>query len=252
MKRPVALVLGGAKTVWRDLERAQTLTEGLDTIIVASNHAGIHYPGLIDAWATLHHERFADWRAERAGAGRATDYRAFIHAKHRDCPWAEVVPERWSGSSGLYAAQVALEMLRVCGVVLCGVPMDADAGHIARPGPWSDPEKFRPGFDAARRENAPIRSMSGWSADLLGRADGAWLSVVTGAFAPPRPAIVESVAMHIRFTADHDYTPTGDQRITIAYKAGMEETVRRECGDEAVRLGRAVEIAPPKRRKAKA
>ncbi|MBD0416509.1 hypothetical protein [Oryzicola mucosus] len=55
----------------------------------------------------------------------------------------------------------------------------------------------------------------------------------------------------VRFTDDFDYRPRFG--VTIAYKKGMEETVRRECADEAIAKGVAKEINPPRReRKAKA
>lgn len=59
-----------------------------------------------------------------------------------------------------------------------------------------------------------------------------------------RAGKLENDAMHVRFLADYDYTPSADRRITIAYKAGQERSVRRECGEAAIALGRAEEIAP--------
>lgn len=44
----------------------------------------------------------------------------------------------------------------------------------------------------------------------------------------------------VRFTGDFDYRPTGGK--TIEYKAGMELTVRRECADEAIAGGKAIEV----------
>lgn len=44
----------------------------------------------------------------------------------------------------------------------------------------------------------------------------------------------------VRFKDDFDYRPTGGK--TIEYKAGMELTVRRECADEAIAAGKAVEV----------
>ena len=49
----------------------------------------------------------------------------------------------------------------------------------------------------------------------------------------------------VRFTDNFDYRPT--RVSTIAYKKGMELTVRRECADEAVAKGKAVEVDPPRR-----
>lgn len=52
----------------------------------------------------------------------------------------------------------------------------------------------------------------------------------------------------VLFTADHDFR-TGALEVaqTIAYRAGMRCSVLRECADQAVGLGRAVEIKTPKR-----
>lgn len=44
----------------------------------------------------------------------------------------------------------------------------------------------------------------------------------------------------VRFTADFDYKPTPST--TIAYRAGQEYVVRRECADRAVKLGKAVAV----------
>lgn len=44
----------------------------------------------------------------------------------------------------------------------------------------------------------------------------------------------------VRFTADFDYKPTS--QVTVAYLAGMEKTVKRECADQAIAQGKAEEI----------
>jgi hypothetical protein len=50
----------------------------------------------------------------------------------------------------------------------------------------------------------------------------------------------------VRFTADFDYRPI--PQVTIGYLAGMEETVKRECADQAIAAGKAVLIKPPGRK----
>lgn len=50
--------------------------------------------------------------------------------------------------------------------------------------------------------------------------------------------------MRVRFTKDYDYTPSGERRVLIAYKAGMELTVKREAGEAAIAAGRAKEVEP--------
>jgi len=168
----IAAVLGGARGVWAELAELETLIGRRPDLIVGTNDAGVIYPGHLDAWATLHHERFSEWRRRRTGN---QDYRAFVHAPLSGLT-AEVVRERWSGSSGLFAAQIALQKLGARGVVLCGVPLDAERAHFFNGAPWSDADVFRRGLEAALpviRDCA--RSMSGWTRDLLGAPDAQWL-----------------------------------------------------------------------------
>lgn len=50
--------------------------------------------------------------------------------------------------------------------------------------------------------------------------------------------------MRVQFSKDYDYTPSGERRVTIAYKAGMELTVKREAGEAAIAAHCAQEIQP--------
>ena len=170
----IALCLGGAKTVWGDLRAAQTLLGEREHVMVACNYAGIAYPGHLDAWATLHPERFDEWRRERARVGRNTDYRAFAHTVGGEEP-LEVLAYRLYGSSGLYAAQVALEAMDARGAILCGMPMDDTGSHIHWQGAWAACHHYQAAFAAAEKAGMPIRSMSGWSAELFNRPNAAWI-----------------------------------------------------------------------------
>lgn len=49
----------------------------------------------------------------------------------------------------------------------------------------------------------------------------------------------------VRFLHDFDYKPT--TQVTIAYRAGMERTVRRECADKAVSAGKGQVIRNPRK-----
>ena len=48
--------------------------------------------------------------------------------------------------------------------------------------------------------------------------------------------------MRIKFNANYDYTPSGERRVTIAYKAGTTLTVKREAGEAAIAAGAGVEV----------
>lgn len=54
--------------------------------------------------------------------------------------------------------------------------------------------------------------------------------------------------MRVRFLRDRLWTPREDRRLTVAYKAGMELTVKRSWGDQMVSEGVAEEIEAPSRR----
>lgn len=170
----VAAVLGGAGGVWEELATLREMMGASPDIIVATNDAGTVYPGRLDGWATLHHEKLAKWQALR---GRR-DYRAFTIKGHWDLDeTVEIVPERWKGSSGLYAAQIALDAFGAGQVVLCGVPLWPTNGHFFSPTKvWPEAELYRRGFKAALPViRGSVRSMSGWTRELLGGPTPEWL-----------------------------------------------------------------------------
>lgn len=179
----IAICLGGAQNVWADYVAAKKIVGGEPHFMVACNFAGIHYDGRLDVFATLHHEMFRPWRQQRAEKGFNTDYRPVIHEKSRFVPDAEIVPHGWYGSSGLYMAQVAFELLGASGAILCGVPMEAEGMHIHWPGEWQHKHtpRYREGFEQAKAEGANIRSMSGWTRGLFGAPTPSWLAETTGA-----------------------------------------------------------------------
>ena len=169
----IAAVLGGASGVWADLVALKAIRP--PDLIIACNDAGASYPGKLDGWATLHAEKLSGWMERRSDQ----DYRAFSIKGHWDHDSrVEIVRERWAGSSGLYAAQVAMEVLGASGVVLCGVPLDAGKGHFFEPGkPWPEAELYRAGFRAALPViRDTVRSMSGWTRELLGAPSPEWLN----------------------------------------------------------------------------
>lgn len=53
--------------------------------------------------------------------------------------------------------------------------------------------------------------------------------------------------MRVRFLRDRDWTPAVDRRVTYAFAAGSEATVKRSWGDQMVAEGVAEEIAAPPR-----
>lgn len=182
----IALVLGGAPSVWSDVADAKALLNGRRHITVACNDAGAKYDGHLDAFVSLHPEHLERWAKERTGN---QDYRRFRPVVFSG-PAAEVVEERWPGSSGLYALQVALMEMGAAAAILCGVPMDQQAGHFTHDGPWAATTSYRQDFIAALPHlGARTRSMGGWTGELFGRPTPTWIAAAGAArpLAPPRP-----------------------------------------------------------------
>lgn len=183
-----ALVIGCAANVWKEVRKARDLC-GYDAVYCVKM-AGIHYNGGYFTWVGLHPEWQAKYSAERealgkhmlfetvappeselgtAGKGAKIDRRVSYRYPEMDS----------SASSGGYAAKIAIEdgFERV---VLAGVPMIGDDGHFARGKPWLQRDSFTIGFKKSVPHFAGrVRSMSGWTAELLGSPDPAWLNGAT-------------------------------------------------------------------------
>lgn len=167
----IAVVLGGAAGNWAELAAASHIAPV--RYLVAVNDAACHYPGEIDAFVTLHPEKLSGWLGARRTAGLPEPGRIVSHVA---APLVtEVVDYQWpgqpgSGSSGLFAAKIALERTDLP-VVLCGVPMQSDRAHFFNDQPWGERNQFVKAWEWAHQAGrlARVKSMSGWTAELLGR-----------------------------------------------------------------------------------
>lgn len=147
--------------------------------VVACNDAGTVWPGNLAAWVSLHPQHFVvkKWLADRHGPPAK---RIFAHpaadkpVQRGNYPAGiEFTPYQFpgqdrSGSSGLFAAKVALIDLGFDRVVLCGVPMDKRP-HFFDRDDWKAAEGFRSAWLAVPQEYRDrMRSLSGWTKVLLG------------------------------------------------------------------------------------
>ena len=151
-----AAVLGSASCLGDDIMRLLDFGPW-GGLVIAVNETGVFYTGHIDHWVTLHGEKLDWWREHRTVGNQ--DY----------VPW--VVPS-CDGSSGAAAVLVARDELQCERIVLCGVPMD-NSRHIRR-GPWSAYDNHRAWWE--RSDLTAVRSMSGWTRELLGAPTRAWLN----------------------------------------------------------------------------
>ena len=164
------IALGGAECVWRDYKKARTLCPHTD--VGAVNEAGINYEGRLTLWATLHPEKAAKWHKAREQAGRNSDFLAVSHKRVAGARVDEIYPETSKGSSGLYLCEIAIA-LGYQRIIVCGMPMD-DRPHFFDEKRWMDFRAYRKGWLQA---SSKIRSMSGWTREVLGAPDNAWLAV---------------------------------------------------------------------------
>lgn len=179
-----ALVLGGADCRMEDVATLEALTGPWSGIVVAVNDAGADWPWTLHHWASLHPERF---HVIEYGKGRWVDKRRANGHEPAGQLWGasrgagegvEFLKCRMpGGSSGLYAVEVARHV-GATRIVLCGVPMDASVNpyHGAT---WRGHRDHRPTWKQLAAELDDVRSMSGWTADLLGLPDPTWLGCDT-------------------------------------------------------------------------
>lgn len=179
----VALILGGAECVWTDAEAAMAMVDP-DAVIAVNDMIAL-WPGKITHACTLHGEKLLGWQTGRKASGFNTDYKTayFEKPRKRQTTPAKVdlvIEYRWphldSGSSGLYGVKVALDE-GFDRVILAGVPMDAGLGHIVRNEPWDVANRFRAAWvGAIPHILGPVRSMNGWTREILGYPSLDWLA----------------------------------------------------------------------------
>lgn len=177
-----ALVLGGGACVWADIEAALALGEF--ALVVACNDIGAAWPGRLDAWVSLHGDKFGLWTERRARRDFEPAGRVYGHTLPRGGKLSNVTHttdfrfpgQLATGSSGLFALKVALIDLGADRAVLCGVPMDSAQAHFFSTPDWRGAKSHRGGWgEALPQIKDRARSMSGWTSELLGKPSEEWL-----------------------------------------------------------------------------
>jgi len=173
-----ALVLGSAACLRDDLIALRAWIKARSPKVFAVNDAGWIYHGHIDHWVTLHWERMEHWRKQRpesCGMDYETWCRTTVHtrgAKVKPTHYAEMwVPK--AGTSAFFAVQIALK-LGHAPIVLAGCPMTATAytdGAGTWDGDWPQTEMdiHWPAWELHKDRLGDVRSMSGRTAELLGK-----------------------------------------------------------------------------------
>jgi hypothetical protein len=195
-----ALILGGAKCFDSDLARLEAMIgRPWPGLVFGVNDQGYTWPRRLDHWCTLHAEKFKHtkyrWCQKReemlARLGRPLSWN---RPEIWSCTYREVVDhhfaERWrngtsGGSSGLYAVACALHV--GCDrIVLCGVPMDEQPNRYREEERWHGRNRYMRAWSkkALPEIRGVVKSMSGWTKELLGAPTLGWLAGCVDTAAP--------------------------------------------------------------------
>jgi hypothetical protein len=171
------LIVGGASAALDEAESARDL--GPFDAVMAINDAIALYPAPLDYAVTLHPDKLRGWLDRRAKDQRP-GARPELWSDHcvgtGNLEPDQLTRDSWAGSSGLFAVKVGL-IEGFERIVLAGVPMQAARGHIEDAAPWTDCSSFTSGWHIQRKLlGLFVRSMSGWTAELLGKPTRAWLA----------------------------------------------------------------------------
>lgn len=178
-----ALVIGSAECLFEDVRKAREI--GAYDALFVVKMTGCIWPEPFDFWPSLHPEYFPGYEAERKKRGLPGGYQTVAPPEKELNSIARGFPVNVrntylfpglnaSGGSGLYAAKCAIDF-GFQRVVLAGVPMTTEK-HFARGKNWTQRDSFVKGWrEALPLIKATVRSMSGWSRQLLGAPTPEWL-----------------------------------------------------------------------------
>jgi hypothetical protein len=166
-----AIVCGGARNVYDDLDAAERSLRGVEPVYFAANDIGVYLPR-VDHFVSLHDDNLAHWAALRADKHSREGFKTHS-LQNADYNWEQVTP--CLCVSGLFAMQVAY-LMGAERVVLCGIPCDDTPRFF-------DGNKLWPALGAASNgivemllseiKRVPnlterVRSMSGLTENLFG------------------------------------------------------------------------------------
>lgn len=170
----IALVLGCAECVWNDA--ISVLKQCSPDAIFAVKDMMAKWPARVDYGCTLHPDRTDGYLAERSRKGYSNGFDVYAH-QHFGSKTKHKVTKDWAGSTGLFAVKLAIEQ-GFSGIILAGVPMQQEHGHVARKQPWTQSHMFMNGWKHRKDEIRPfVKSMSGWTRAVFGEPTRDWINL---------------------------------------------------------------------------
>ena len=130
----VAIVVGGPNNGRADAAEAEARVPntGMQPVYIDTNDSIPMIEGEIVA-ATLHPHKLSQWLTTRAQAGKPKPMEVWAHIHHQG---VTNQIDDWAGSSGLFSVRVARQK-GFDKIILAGVPMRKQDGHIVRQRDWT-------------------------------------------------------------------------------------------------------------------
>jgi hypothetical protein len=177
----VAIVIGGGADVLAEYAAVRELIPACDFMwhndrldYFVCNDMIAQFPEPIDHAVTLHPGKLRGWLRERRDRIGTVPVRTWCH-RGNVVGFTDSTPD-WGGSSGLFAVKIAREQGHER-IILAGVPMTVEGSHFRRRERWAAAHGFRPAWQRRADELAPfVRSLSGWTQEIFGAPDQAWLA----------------------------------------------------------------------------
>jgi hypothetical protein len=175
-----AIVCGGAKGVFEELERATALLDPYQPVFFAANDVGM-YMDRLDHWVSLHMDNLGAWKNVRwlhHHGPEKTQYHAPDPRPFIDYVWQQLTPQM--ALSGYFAMQIAW-IMGASLIVLCGCPgAQSPMFFNAKPRDTFGYGDGDQGADQGIRQQIEremnrlpdfkrgVRSLSGWTMDYFG------------------------------------------------------------------------------------
>lgn len=167
------LVLGGGRSVWRDIDAVGQIEDVWDVMCV--NDIMAYYQGVVLHGVTLHVEYMPGWMTFRRGHAFGYGRHVFTHSDRQaggfpECTWKL---DNLGGTSSMYGIFIGLVM-GYEKILLAGIPMDGSGHFFDPPG-----DKTAGMFDNSSQKNVwwwardnifkgRVKSMSGNTREWLG------------------------------------------------------------------------------------
>lgn len=177
--RKRAVIIAGASRVWEDRKAASDMLRdsAIPDLIIGVNKVGMELPYLTD-WVSLHADQLLNW--DRVRRARFYNRRARLwtadhiidNMKLHGDPDLLSTEYLWDGTSTALAVFVAAA-LRCDRVLLIGAPL-IDGPHYYEGESFTQSSYTRPFWEENADCLTNVRSMSGWTAELLGKPTPEW------------------------------------------------------------------------------